>query len=110
MSIGPMCVCVCAATAQPPSPRAARQIGVRGAAHALARRQQRYRFQQVGLAGAVGADQHLRLGPRLERHMRVVAEVGKREPLDPKHELVCALCSGTPGGQRHGYTRIGIST
>ena len=89
---------------------AARKIGIGGAPHALARRQQRHGLEQIGLARAVGTDQHLRLGPGLERGMRVVAEIGKREPLDPKHELYCAFCSGAPGGQRHGYTRIGIST
>ncbi len=47
----------------------ARQIGIGGAAQALARRQHGDGLEQVGLAGAVGADQHLRLGAGLERQM-----------------------------------------
>ncbi len=83
----------CACARPPPSRRrrSARQIGIGGAAQALARRQQRHGLEQVGLAGAVGADQHLRLGTGLERQLRVVAEIRQRKPLDPKHVRCSAL-------------------
>ena len=70
-----------------PVPGGARQLRVGGAAQAVPGRQQRDGLEQVGLARTVGADQHLRLRPGLEHEMGVVAEVRKRQPLDPMRRV-----------------------
>ena len=58
---------------------------------------------ELDQADCAVVEMHLReCGPCLERHVRVVAEVGQRQPLDPEHELVHAFDSGTAGGRRHG--------
>ena len=48
-----------------------------GAAQAAAGRQEGERLQEIGLARAVGADQHDRLGAAVEAELAVVAEVGE---------------------------------
>ena len=61
----------------------ARKLGIGRAAQPLARRQQRDGFQQVGLAGAVGAGEHDGAGTDAQRQAPVVAEIGELQPLDP---------------------------
>ena len=59
------------------------KLGVGRAAQPLAGREQRDGFQQVGLAGAVGAGEHHGPGTDAQRQARIVAEVGELQALDP---------------------------
>ena len=71
------------------------------AAQTAPRHQQRNRFQQIGLARAIGARQRHKRPRRLQPHVAVVAEIGQRKARNGK------------GGGVHrapAYTRMGIST
>ena len=60
-----------------------RQLFHGGAAQAPARRQQRDRLDQIGLAGAVGPGQHHRPGwPKLDLRGVIAAEIGEAQTAD----------------------------
>ena len=81
-----------------------------GAPQAAAGCQQRDRLEQVGLAGAVLADQHDGSGPEVELEPRVVAEVLEGQPPDGRR-LAVADTAGLRASQGcRDHTRIGIST
>ena len=70
---------------------AAAQIAKPGAAQAGARRQQRERFEEIGLAGAVGPGEHHRARVGRQLDAGETAEVGQRQPRNrhrPRRRLV----------------------
>ena len=82
-------------------------------AQAMARAEQRDRFEQIGLARAVLAHEHDRPGVELELGPRIVAEIGELQAADEEQglgrvardRLNCALSLALSL-----HTRIGIST
>ncbi len=54
-------------------------LGAGGAAQAAAGRQQRDGLHQIGLAGAIVADQHHMARVELHRHLGVVSEIAELE-------------------------------
>jgi hypothetical protein len=63
-----------------------------GAAQAAAGRQEGQRLQEVGLAGAVGADQHDGLEAAVEAELAVVAEIGEPKLAHGQDGRRCAGC------------------
>ena len=61
---------------------AERDLVERGAAQAAARREERNRLDQIGLAGAVRPDQHDGVRVGFKRRRVIVAEIGQREATD----------------------------
>ena len=119
MATRPSGVSSVAATAQPAaggsSLRAAAADFVEaGPAQAAAGGQEGEGLQQVGLAGAVFADQHDGLHPAIEAQLTVVAEVGQaklahgEECRRSARYGVGRVGEGADGLRRH--TRIGMST
>ena len=83
-------------------------------AQATARNQEGEGLQQVGLAGAVGPDQHHRGNVAVEPELAVVAEIGQAQLADSEK---CRRCTGYGVGgigkgvdRRRRHTRIGMST
>ena len=83
-------------------------------AQAAARRQEGQRLQEVGLARAVGADQHDGLGAAVEAELAVVAEIGQAKLAHGQDGRRCAGCGvgreGESADRRRRHTRIGMST
>ena len=63
-----------------------REIAHMRAAQPVSGHEERNGFEQVGLARAVGACEHLRLGPGFERQARIAAEVRQLDALDGEAE------------------------
>src|SRR6185369_17064382 len=95
-----------------------RKLAIVATAQALARPEQRYGLEQIGLARAIVADQHH--GTLIEADARalIVAEVGELQLLDIElgtgvagglaHRLVNGPLAMSAQGRPH--TRIGMST
>ena len=94
--------------------RAAADLVEAGAAQAAAGRQEGQRLQEVGLARAVGADQHDRRQAAVEAELAIVAEIGQPQLAHGQDGRRCAGCGvGTIGKsavRRRRHTRIGMST
>ena len=57
-------------------------VGIGGTPQSAARREQRNRLQQIGLAGAVLAGQHDEPGVEVDRERRIIAEARQLQPFD----------------------------
>ena len=82
ISAGPSAVSTVAATAQAPSEPCAGELSNGGAAQPAAGREQRDGLEQIGLARAVGPDQHQVPPIEIERRRGVVAEVREAQAGD----------------------------
>ena len=103
-------------------PALSRKLAVGASAQAVRRAEQRHRLHEIGLAGAIVADQHHRPRVEGERRSFIVAEVGELQLLDIEAGVVRnpaaegIVHSGSRGGslfvltRGRPHTRIGIST
>ena len=85
-----------------------------GPAQPATRRQEGQRLQEIGLARAVGADQHDGLGAAIEAELAIVAEIGQAKLAHGKDGRRSAGCGvgreGKSADRRRRHTRIGMST
>ena len=91
----------------------AAELGIGAGAQASAGAEQRDRFEQIGLARAVIADQHHRPGVELELGPRIIAEIGELERADVKARLrglARDRLAHAVSLRTRPHTRIGMST
>ena len=91
----------------------AAELGIGAGAQAGAGAEQRHRFEQIGLARAVIADQHHRPRVELELGPRIIAEIGEPERADVEARLrglARDRLAHAVSLRSRPHTRIGMST